>query len=328
MRLTLIKNGQVKDITNYSGSYSRSDNMDSLGQEFIFSLAQNPNDKLFPSVTPTVGDGIKFENENKVVFAGIVITEEWEGKTTRTYTAYDFGFYLGKSQVKKQFKKMDADAAIKKLCSEMGIPVGTIASMPTKISKIYSGETLSDVIKDIVEQVEADNGKEYRMELSLENKLDIVEWKNLTVSPSFQSAANIAPFNPVKYPGNISGKNSIEEMKNYIIVNSQTEKETSVQSVAKDMESIKKYGLLQQVEDGSDKNEAQGRNAAKNRLKELNKVTSTCTVELLGSDVVRSGRIIALDLPECNLKGDYLVKNCAHSYNPFHTMRIEVVSIG
>jgi len=88
-----------------------------------------------------------------------------------------------------------------------------------------------------------------------------------------------------------------------------------------DDNNISKFGLLQEIETVEDKDISLARNIANNRLKELNRVNEDISIKLLGDDTVRAGRIINIDNDMFKMNGQYLVKDCTHSYhNRVHTM--------
>lgn len=327
MKLTVIKDDKTIDATKYTGNYNRSDNIDALGMDLSFDLAHNPDDRYWPTVLPEPGDKVTFTNNDKQVFQGIIVDESWNGKRQRSYTAYDYGFYLNKNEVIAQFNGMTGDAAIKKLCNQFAIPVGSVASISTMIKKIYNGQVLSDCIKDIMAQATAETGKKYRMEVR-ENKLYIELYSDLMIRAMYQPAENIAPFEVTLVPADISGSRSMADMRNIIKIVSGSEKDAHTVAETKDDAGISKFGMLQKVEKADDKDIAQARNIAKNKLVELNKITKSQSVLLLGDDAVRSGRILEFNQPNLGLVGQYLVKNCRHSYNNNnHTMQLDLEAV-
>lgn len=308
-----------KDITIRTGNITRSGDVDGLAEQLTFDVVYNDGDKFFSKFEVNPGDKVVFTTDDGYAFAGIVTDEERNGIYVRKYTAHDYGWYLNKNEVIAQFKKMPADAAIKKLCGDFNVQCN-VCAMPTKISKIYNGEVLSDVIKDIIEQVEADQAKSYRMEMR-NNVLTIEPYKDLVVTASFKLASNIAPINPMTVPGNVTMSRSIADMSNSIKVTSGGEKDSTVIAEKMDSASIAKYGLLQHVEKIDNADKAQAGNVAKNKLLELNKVKETNRVTFLGDDKVIAGRIVVY-----NGKG-YQVKSHSHKYEPLHTMTLELEAI-
>lgn len=308
-----------KDITIRTGNITRTGDVDGLAEQLTFNVAYNEGDKFFSKFELNPGDKVVFTTDDGYTFAGIITDETRNGIYVRNYTAHDYGWYLNKNTVVAQFKKMNADAAIKKLCGDFNVQC-KVCAMPTKISKIYNGEVLSDVIKDIIAQTEADQAKSYRMEMR-NNVLTIEPYKDLVVKASFKLSSNTAAINPMTVPGNINMTRSISDMSNSVKVVSGGEKEVTVIAEKMDSASIAKYGLLQHVEKVDDANKAQAGNIAKNKLLELNKVKETNRITFLGDDKVIAGRIVVY-----NGKG-YQVKSHTHKYEPLHTMTLELEAI-
>lgn len=318
--MKLLINGT--DITKRAGNFTRSDHVDGLAMSFCFDVAYNKDDRYWPKEELAAGDKVIFvNNSGKIVFSGQITDINQNERHVKSYTAYDYGWNLNKNSVVVQFRKMAASDAIIKLCSDYGIPIGTICSIPTKISKIYNGDVLSDCIRDIIKQAEADQARSYRMEVR-DNKFYVEPYSDLVIRASFKPASNVAAFDPTKYPADERVSESIADMANTIKVVSASEQSMQILGSAQDGPSIAKYGMLQKVEQTEQKNSAQAGNIAKNLLLELNKVTKTKTVRLLGDDAVRSGRIL-------DYQGKaYLVTDCTHSYHgATHTMELALEAV-
>ena len=74
-----------------------------------------------------------------------------------------------------------------------------------------------------------------------------------------------------------------------------------------------------------DEDEAKVRNIAKTKLKELNKVFRTASLQGFGDDEFKAGRVIELNNQEFFLQGEYLIKNCSHTWvKGEHLVNLEV----
>lgn len=320
-KIILIKNnGSKKEITTISGSLSWKDSIDTLGREISFNVARR-NDEV------VIGDKVAMFNGSLELFRGIIVDLGTE-KYIKSITAFDYAFYLNKSKIIIQYNKSRADNAIKTLCTRFKVPIGKISNIPTLITKIYKDDTVSDIIKDILDQVKNINGIKYSLEMR-EGKLYIDKYTDLIVKPIFKPAGSRYTIDVLKNIGGISKSESISDMKNSILISSGDEKSSRVVATAQDTKNIYKFGLLQDVESVDDKDIAKAKNIAKNKLKELNKIGEDISIgPLLGDDKVRAGRILELDNNIFGLKGKYLVKDCIHNYhNSFHTMNVTVEKV-
>ena len=156
-------------------------------------------------------------------------------------------------------------------------------------------------------------------------KLYIEKYTDLIVKASFQPASNLVEFDVMDAIGSISKNESIQDMRNSIHISSNDEKSSRVIAIAEDTSNINKYGLLQEVESVNDKDISKASNIAKNKLNELNKVNEDISIELLGNDIVRAGRILEINNDIFGLSGYYLIKECTHTYNNgIHKMSLNV----
>jgi len=60
-------------------------------------------------------------------------------------------------------------------------------------------------------------------------------------------------------------------------------------------------------------------------IRKLNKITEDFSIDILGDDKVKSGRVIDIDLPLFNLKGEYLIKESSHTVqNGIHRINLKL----
>lgn len=316
-----------KDVSDIIGNLTWRDTVDTLGVEVDFELPINRYDKKFEFLYDiTVGDPIQILNaKGEVLVQAIIVSETPNGKIT-SFTAYDMAWYLNKSTVIKQFKKMIGNDCVKSLCKEIGIDV-EVSGLDTKIDKIYKDKGVSDVIKDIIEQCSQFNSKKFFIEFD-KNKLIVSPYKKIKVFGTFEMQKDKF-INIKENIGGVSLSKSIVDMKNSVLVI--TENKGAVRTIGEeqDSKSIEKYGKLQEVVTLDEKEFSKANLVAKNELKKLNKITEDFSIDVLGDDNVKSGRVIDIDLPLFNLKGEYLIKESNHTIsNHIHkiSLKLEVYS--
>lgn len=320
---------ETREITAYTNNYQRSDGIDTLGQEFTFDLVDNPFDFNMMNQRLSIGGKIEFSNQvsnnnksatmtlneepkEEIVFQGIIVAEKQSGTNKYTYTCFDYCFYLNKSEIEIQFNGVSGLDAIKAVCSENNVPLGNVADIKTKIKKIYQGQPVSDVIKDIIKQATEETGYKYRLEYR-EGKIHVEDYKELVLDKVITQPIN-----------NYSRDLSMEDMRNSVLVISSKEKSKSVKSTIQDDESIKKYGLIKKIVKVDDKKSAQTAQIAKKTIQESNKIKENLNLTLLGDDAVRSGRIIIIDDYTVDIHDKFLVTNCKHNYGVNHTMTLDL----
>ena len=220
---------------------------------------------------------------------------------------------MNKNKIIKQFEEISASVAIKQLLQEIDAPVGDISNISTSISKLYYSNTIAEIINDILKQVNEELGIKYKLEF-IDNKFNINHFKKVNVSFRYRQT------------GNESISESILEMKNRILVTSNEQEASEILAIAEDINNVEKYGSLQEIINvDPDKDEAKVRNIAKMKLKELNKVFKTVTLEGFGDDEFRAGRVIYLNNTKLKLYGEYLIKSCVHTWRKGeHIVSLEV----
>ncbi|PGH22577.1 terminase [Fusobacterium polymorphum] len=311
------------DVTNYIRDLTWRDSIDTLGVEISFELAINKFDKNLAFLYDiTLGDPVQIINDKgETLVQAIIVSENPNGKTT-SFTAYDMAWYLNKSTVIKQFKKMVGNDCIKSLCSEIGIKV-EVSGLDTKIDKIYKDKTISDIIYDIIEQCSQFNSKKFFIEYD-KDTLKVEPFKKIKVTGQYEMHKNTF-IDVAKNIGEVSLSRSIVDMKNSILVITQNKKAVRTVGKEQDSESIKKYGMLQEVVTLDEKEHKKAKLVAKNELKKLNKITEDFSIDILGDDKVKSGRVIDIDIPLFNLKGEYLIKESSHSVqNGIHRINLKL----
>lgn len=316
-----------KDVSEIIGNLTWRDTVDTLGVEVDFELPVNRYDKKFEFLYDiTLGDPIQILNDKgETLVQAIIVSETPNGKIT-SFTAYDMAWYLNKSTVIKQFKKMIGNDCIKSLCKEIGIKV-EVSGLDTKIDKIYKDKSISDVIKDIIEQCSQFNSKKFFIEYD-KDTLRIMPYKKIKVVGQYEMQKDKF-INIDENIGGVSLSKSIVDMKNSVLV--VTENKGAVRTIGQeqDTESIEKYGKLQEVVTLDEKEFSKANLVAKNELKKLNRITEDFSIDVLGDDKVKSGRVIDIDLPLFNLKGEYLIKESNHTIsNNIHkiNLKLEVYS--
>lgn len=312
MKLYIIKGKQSVDITDISGAINLSTSMDTLGASLAFNIARNYNDTSFIfSDEIETGDIVILIN-TKELFRGVIVNITTT-KFNRTIECLDYSFYLNKNKIIKQFEEISASVAIKQLLQEIDAPIGDISNISTSISKLYYSNTIAEIISDILKQVNEELGIKYKLEF-IDNKFNINPFKKVNVSFRYRQT------------GNESIRESILEMKNRILVTSNEQEASEILAIAEDINNVEKYGSLQEIINvDPDKDEAKVRNIAKMKLKELNKVFKTVTLEGFGDDEFRAGRVIYLNNTKLRLYGEYLIKSCVHTWRKGeHIVSLEV----
>lgn len=313
MKLLISAEDATIDMTDLTNNVKLNTAMETVGASLTFDIARNYNDVDFASCENIkIGDVVILEVEGKTIFKGVIL-EQTFSKFSKSVKCLDFCFYLNKNKILKQFEEISASDAIRQVLKEAGAPIGTISNMSTSISKMYNSNTVAEIIADILKQVNNETGIKY-----------VLEYEN--------DVFNISPFKVIeveftsKKTADESVTESILEMKNKIIVISNEQDEAEILATAQDDNNIKKYGSLQEVISvDPDEDEAKVRNIAKTKLKELNKIFKTASLQDFGNIALKAGRVLKLNNAEFYLVGNYLIKSCIHTWRSGeHLTSVEV----
>lgn len=317
-KIVRVHNGVKETITKKVGSLSWTDSMDSLGVEFSFTFPYSYWDSQFKNKLQ-LGDLIIIKSGQKEITRGIITQTPINGDD---YRGYDYAFYLNKSEAIFQCKKIGASKAITQLLARYGVPIGEMPKLTTAISKLYKDVAVSEIIKSILSEVHDETGKSYRMEMT-RGKFCIRRSGYIKIKPKYVD--ELGEKVSCTKACSVTGTRSIEDMRNQIIIAGTGDKKAQIKATVKDSKSIKKYGLLSQVETVEKTNQAKAKQKGKNLLKKLNKRTVSFTCEMPGSTIIRAGRKIYFNRPEAGIKGWYKVKSATHNVTEgIYTVSLEM----
>lgn len=314
--LWIIKENEMKNITPMVGEIGWQSNIDQLGQELDFNIPFNDS-RFFPGKPCEIGDLVLLKNKEEI-FRGIIVAEQKNGRQPIQFTVFDFAFYLNKSEGIYQFNGISATKAITQMLRDFNVPMGSIAALPTLINKIYQGQSISEIIKDILDQAEAETGEKYRMEM-VAGKLNIQRQADLIVKGTFSLASNLNPYSIQSSISSPSRSQSIVDMKNSV----KLVYDNNIVTSLADNDLVKQYGLLQQVIEIDEGETVRAKTIAANALRDMGKILEDNSLSMMGDDGVRAGRMIEIEEEITGMKGIYLIKSCSHTVkNGVHTMSL------
>ena len=314
IRIEAIIDDNPYIISAFCGNITKSDNIDSLGVQLSFDYLNNKViDKNTVWIDLALGNTIMMYDDDELLFQGTIQKASRNGLSSYQYDVFDNAWYLNKQETRIQFSGVDVKTAIETLCKQENIPCEVACDIPTKVTKIYNGDTISKIIDDLLKQATAETGKRYRREYN-NSKLYINAFDNLQMV--WESEPLVSDF---------SQEFNCDGMANKVVILSGNEKNTTVVATKQDDESIKKYGLYVHYEKIDDKKKAQADNIANKKLKSMSSPKKSIKCTLMGDNYVRAGRILKFNQPNIGMVGEYLVISCEHSYDDMkHTMECEL----
>lgn len=240
------------------------------------------------------------KKDKTIIFEGIVVSKT-NKENIHSYTAMDYAFYLNKNKYVMQFRNVYAKSAIQQICKKVGIN-NNITWLGTRINKLYYQESLSDIIKDILEQCKREIGEHYIMEM---------QGKTLYINRLIDLKINAKLLIGKDY----SIDRSMEELKNRIIT---VNNDGKILADVRDSNRIRTYGELTDIISVDDKNTSQAYNIAKNELREKNKTKKEITFNTIDTGkgiYINCNRIIRVDVRKYGVNGWYRIKSTQHTLN-------------
>ncbi|MFS1513913.1 hypothetical protein VQL36_15920 [Chengkuizengella sp. SCS-71B] len=265
------------------------------------------------------GKELRFLKEDKELFRGVVFSTSIDLNARMKVVAYDENVYLTKNIETKKFVGKTASDILKELCSDFGIPTGTITNTGYTIPKlILRHKTLWEMIQIALTETTQHTGKKY-MVSSKEGKVHLIDWKEEVADWSLEEGINILGVNHAT---------SIKEMKNKVKVISGDEQKAALEVIEEDNSLSSKYGTMQYLQQvGMDQSQSAVKQLAKKLLNQLGKVSQQTSMEALGHEVVVAGTKIKVTASIPNVKGTYQVLSDRHTFqNNMHTMSITLTN--
>lgn len=324
-KVMLVKNqlNKTYDLTPIVGSFSW-DSYLSLTSALDMTVIWNDT-RFFPTNPCELGDMVLVTKDNAEVYRGILVNQSQNGRQPITYHAVDFAWYLDKSKSVYQFNGISADKVITRILSDFGLPIGTIAVMSAKITKIYIQQSPAAIIDDIIKQQQDQSGKKYSAEM-VKGAISIVPTLDRVIKGTFRLSENTAGVDVLANPLEATRTRSIEDMKNRIkIITTGTDTYTTT-ALSEDVSSISQYGLLETTEKVEAADVAKSRQVAKILLARLNRIQESNNLTLMGDVRFKAGYLFDVVEPVTGMNGRFMIKTCKHAVsNQIHAMELELV---
>lgn len=324
-RLIRYRGGQARDITAFAGDLQAVDELGTLSVELSFGVIVAPWDQYVEKNIVVPGDKLRVVNHDLTVFSGQVESVTLDGGVT----AYDRGWYLNKSQIILQVTGMPGDEAIRQACAKAGVGVASICSLPTRITQVWLGDTPADILGEILETVAAETGKQYQYFVR-DDGLVVQELPTAVLTAYHKPADNLPAFNITWALGQVSGEDSIAELRNAVLIAAEGDGKAYIGAQAKNAASVEQYGFLQYIQTvTSNPGTAQLKQMVQNLLSQHDRVGRTRTIsEIWGCDEVRSGVVLDFNSLAFGISGKNRVTRVTHHYGGAgHTMELEVSAL-
>ena len=133
IKLEVVNGTENIDITQlikkveWSGSYQQA------CRKLLFSVLASPYDKSIPKVNIECGYMIRLFEDDKELFRGYIQSKSISyNSSTIEYMALDGGTYVHRNELVYNFKNLSAEEITSKVCNDLGVQTGNIASTNLK----------------------------------------------------------------------------------------------------------------------------------------------------------------------------------------------------
>ena len=187
IKLYSLYNGATYDITNFIKSISNSGDKMQAARKLDITLVYPIWDRNQPRTQIGPGTKVWLLLEGKEIFRGIVWNRDINSSgEDLPFVAYDYLIYLTKSKVTYNFVNITPEDATRKICSELGIDVGDLASTGIPVKRLIAQKTGYEAIMEMYTQVSKTNGKKY-IPVMDGTKLSIIEKGNVVADYTLRS---------------------------------------------------------------------------------------------------------------------------------------------
>lgn len=321
-RFLLYQGGTVRDINHVISGPQLRDDLDALSLQVTFQVLRNDkNDRYAHWYGISPGDKLRIVNHDKEVFSGVILTVGQDG----SITANDPGWYLTKSSIILQCSNAPASDAVARMCAKAGISAGALDLPPTRITKVWWGDTPETILSDILSICSAETGRTYRRRVR-DGRLTVAPLPTVPITLYHRPASNLRAFDVSLAKGSITGTDSMEDLVNSVVLTDGSGDDGRVLGRAYNAASIAKYGLLQSVESLSgDENTAQARQRIQNMLAERDRITKERNIDdLFGADECESGVLASFVPNRYDVSGPLRITSVTHRYGSPHMMSVSV----
>lgn len=341
----------IKDyeLIDYVSDLTLSEDIDDLSTVLSFKLPFAPKDdniygQFKDKINPQVGDWVYFSNHGNTqrdpeLFRGIItnISTDWQ------VTCNDVGWYLNKTEVYFQANGVSSIDAIKKMLntafpqgSGLRIEPGEITDkLKSTITKKWLGATPAEILKYILGQNQEEQGINFLYKVR-KNKLNVMPYPTKVTRAYVQQRGggkgsggyDYGYFDCTWLLEGVSGSDNIDEMKNKVLAVAKDSATGNSLVEVKDSDSIAKFARLQKIVELTENDVEKGTTYAQSTLEELDVIKKERSVtNMLGHDCVISGLIMEFSSDRYGLRGYWLVKKVTQTYQPYHTMSLDLINV-
>jgi prophage tail gpP-like protein len=244
--------------------------------------------------------------EGVELFRGTILTSGTSDEGNYEVTAYDANYYLANNFETQAFRKMTATAIVKQLCSTYGIAMGDIRDTGYVIPKMFvKNKSLFEIFYKALTETKKHTGKQYFLSVR-DGKLNLLPRMFMINQYKMAAGANLLSIKHTRDASNMS---------NQVKVVLSDDKGVSKTYTQRDDALVTQYGILQVIEELSDK-KANMQQVAAAKLRDVAKVDDKLSITAFGIPDVYAGTGVYVEDPLTGVSASYFVEADSHTFNP------------
>jgi hypothetical protein len=299
LKLLIANSAGTVDITQLVQSITWSGDYQQCARTLEFGLVSSPRDKNVPAVECELGNGVVFMQDNRVLFDGYIFERQKStGSSVINITCYDRGIYLKRNEAVYKFTNMTPEAIAKRVCSDFGITIGSLAATGIKITRNFIGVSLYKIIQTAYTLASEKTGEKYMIRFD-GAKMSVIKKTVTDETLVIEGGSNLM---------SASTTESIANMINQVAIYNTDDQLVGKQ---KDAEAIKLYGVMQSYLKQSDGEDATEK--AKKLISD-NGISQKITIENLGNIANITGGTVVVREPYTGIYGLFYIDSDVHTW--------------
>lgn len=301
MKLTVTSKGKtVENAWNLASRVTWSGDKRRAARTLTYQLAVSQLDANLPAVECPVGAVTSFwDDDGSPLFLGDVVTRNLaDSSPTAQITALDRGRLLAGNDGTLKVRRETPETAVRRLCQEYGIPVGTLAATGVPVTRKFAGVDLWSIVTTLYTLASQKTGKQY---------LARFEWDALTVRERSDTDRPLV----IRPKSNLLTSSTTESIENMVNSVGIYDQDGTRLSTVRDQDAVDLYGLLE-------KHITQGEEDAKAEAEALlrsNGFAQTVTVTCVGNTALTTGRTVVVRQSVTGLSGILWIESDKHMWD-------------
>ena len=296
MQIYLTDSSGTREITNLIVRSVWSGDESTIARKLSASMLHDETE-LWP--VPSLGDGVTLTHDGALLFAGYVVQRTLDSESsTLEFECYDKGTYLTNNDATYKFRQTTAEAMVRTVCDDLGIPVAELAETGIPLNRKFSGVTIDKLARTAYSLAAEQTGDRYAIRMTPDGL-------SITVRTQSESSLNLRPRSNLMYA---TTTESIVDMVNSVgIYDQQGQRISSVG----DSQAQQLYGTmerhLQQSESGDVFAQAEA-------LLEDNGLSRNVQVQVLGDTRLITGETVVVEEQSTGLRGIFWIDSDSHTW--------------